>query len=578
MLRIGLKFKWFAGYFIVILLILTAGFISYYHSKDVDNQVEYLVNNVAAKVRLADEFESLITSMRASVEKFIYLNKEQDNIQAEKNIKKVLSILEKTGSINLTENESSLFKKIKALTQNYIDMYRNIVIRYKSANLSRDILRELGNGIQEDLEKQAEMNRAFWPLLQDFMNARIHFEQYLLNKNMNHFHNAVKDIDNVLDSFENFEKKDIEYIIFSIEDFRDDFEGLTLITRKINKEVEDTLIPLAPEISSLARKISKQGHIQMVHAHENIKSSVKYMINWFVIIIGITILFSIGVSIFSANKILTPIYRTIKGIVKISQGDMTTHLDIKTGDELDTLINAVNNMSRDIGKVVGKSAHISEELSKHVSIQASNVQETSSALEQISSMIRQNAENASQTDELMKLAGRAVKTADTSMNELMVSMNLINRSSKETSKIVKSIDEIAFQTNLLALNASIEAARAGEAGSGFAIVASEVRNLAIGSAKAAKNTAELIEDTVAKISRIDTLVTRTGKALSQVIEVSARAETRLAEISIASNEQARGIEQINSAVNEIDKISQVNAALAIEFNNLMDIFKTGSHD
>ncbi|MDM8536183.1 methyl-accepting chemotaxis protein [Desulfobacterales bacterium HSG17] len=575
MLKISLKIKWFGGYFIVILLILTAGFISYYHLRDVDNQVEYLVSNVAVKVRLADEFETLITSMRASVEKFIYLNKEEDNKLAEKKIKQVLAGLKRAESIKLSKKESDLFKNIEVLTQDYIEKYRNIVIRYKSINKSQDDLRSLGNDIQKELENQTDTNITLWPLLYKFMNVKLSFEQYLLKKDMEYYQSAVKDVDYILDQFEGIVDDNAKETAYLIEDFRDDFEGLTLVNQKINREVEDTIIPLAPEISLLARKISRHGHIEMVNAHDKVKSRVKLMINWIVIIIGISIFFSIGVSIFSANKILTPIYETIKGIVKISKGDLTTHLSVKTGDEIDTLVKAVNNMSNSMGKIIGKSVHISAELSKSVSVQAANIQETSASLEEISSMIRQNADNASQTDALMMQVNQAVETSDNSMTELMDSMNLINVASKETSKIVKNIDDIAFQTNLLALNASIEAARAGEAGAGFAVVAGEVRNLALGSAEAAKTTTELIEDTVVKISQIDNLVSKTNKALHEVIDISVIAGKKLAEISIASNEQTRGIEQINNAVHEMEKISQINAGLAYEFNNLMDMFKTG---
>jgi methyl-accepting chemotaxis protein len=150
------------------------------------------------------------------------------------------------------------------------------------------------------------------------------------------------------------------------------------------------------------------------------------------------------------------------------------------------------------------------------------------------------------------------------MGKLTESMAEITKASEETSKIIKTIDEIAFQTNLLALNAAVEAARAGEAGAGFAVVADEVRNLAMRAADAAKNTANLIEGTVKKVKDGSELVSRTNAAFKQVAGSSAKAGDLVAEISAASSEQAQGIGQINTAVTELDKVTQQNAANAEE--------------
>jgi methyl-accepting chemotaxis protein len=179
-------------------------------------------------------------------------------------------------------------------------------------------------------------------------------------------------------------------------------------------------------------------------------------------------------------------------------------------------------------------------------------------------MTRQNAGNANQADTMMKEANQVVTTANASMGELTHSMEDISKASEETSKIIKTIDEIAFQTNLLALNAAVEAARAGEAGAGFAVVADEVRNLAMRAAEAAKSTADLIEGTVKKVNEGGDLVSRTNEAFAEVAASSKKVGELVGEIAAASNEQAQGIGQVNTAVSEVDKVTQQNAASAEE--------------
>jgi methyl-accepting chemotaxis protein len=182
----------------------------------------------------------------------------------------------------------------------------------------------------------------------------------------------------------------------------------------------------------------------------------------------------------------------------------------------------------------------------------------------MSSMTKQNANNSGQAHILMKEAAASVQTASASMSELTASMSDILKASDETSKIIKTIDEIAFQTNLLALNAAVEAARAGEAGAGFAVVADEVRNLALRAAEAAKTTASLIEGTSKKVREGSEYVNRSNAVFSRVADSTSKIRDLISEIAAASSEQAKGIEQVNIAVSEMDKITQQNAATAEE--------------
>jgi methyl-accepting chemotaxis protein len=228
------------------------------------------------------------------------------------------------------------------------------------------------------------------------------------------------------------------------------------------------------------------------------------------------------------------------------------------------IIDGLNESAEQVASASGQVSTASQSLAEGASEQAASIEETSSSLEEMSSMTRQNADNANQADTLMKEANQVVHSANTSMGELTQSMQEISRASEETSKIIKTIDEIAFQTNLLALNAAVEAARAGEAGAGFAVVADEVRNLAMRAADAARNTADLIEGTVKKVGAGGELVARTNDAFGEVARSTNKVGQLVGEIAAASSEQAQGIIQVNTAVSEVDKVTQQNAASAEE--------------
>jgi len=211
-------------------------------------------------------------------------------------------------------------------------------------------------------------------------------------------------------------------------------------------------------------------------------------------------------------------------------------------------------------QVSASSQHLAEGSSE----QASSLEETSSSLEEMASMTKQNADNANQAKAMMTETRQIVEKVDNQMNRMAASIGEITKTSEETGKIIKTIDEIAFQTNLLALNAAVEAARAGEAGAGFAVVADEVRNLAMRAAEAAKNTNSLIENTIKAVREGNELTQATREAFKENVSNATKVAQLIDEIAAASQEQAQGIGQINKAVSEMDKVTQQTAASAEE--------------
>jgi methyl-accepting chemotaxis protein len=231
---------------------------------------------------------------------------------------------------------------------------------------------------------------------------------------------------------------------------------------------------------------------------------------------------------------------------------------------LSRVIGGLSQIAQQVSSVSGEMSSSNQQMAERAAEQAAAIEETSSSLEEMSSMTKQNADNAKQAD---SLSGETKATADSCSNimqEMAAAIGQVSEASQETQKIVKTIDEIAFQTNLLALNAAVEAARAGEAGSGFAVVADEVRNLAMRAADAAKNTTSQIENISSKINEAMEMVFKTIDEFAKVDENTGKVNELLAEIAAASNEQSQGIEQVNVAVAEMDKVVQQNSASAEE--------------
>lgn len=260
----------------------------------------------------------------------------------------------------------------------------------------------------------------------------------------------------------------------------------------------------------------------------------------------------------------------------VAAGDLT--VEVEPASETDTMGNAlkllveknayaIGNVNDGAYQVMTSAAQVasaSEALAQGSTEQASAIEQITSSISEIAEKTKENASQANKAAGLVETAISDVNKGNEEMHEMVAAMEDINKSSESISKIIKVIDDIAFQTNILALNAAVEAARAGDAGKGFAVVAEEVRNLAAKSAAAAAETAEMIEDSIAKVEVGSKLADETAKALETISSAVKQSEELINNIAVSSNYQATAVAQINQAIGQVSQVVQTNSATSEE--------------
>jgi methyl-accepting chemotaxis protein len=356
-----------------------------------------------------------------------------------------------------------------------------------------------------------------------------------------------------------------------------------------------------PTYDELQALLDKRGHANAELALSTISTNDAIMVA--AIVAGC--LAGVAAAMFLARSIVKPLAEAVAIARNVAKGDLSANIHTDARNEFGQLLGALGEMNGSLANIVGEvraeadtiasaSSQIGAatlDLSARTEQQASTLEETSASVEELSATVKQNADNARQANALAASASAIAVKGGATVGAVVDTMGGIQASARKIADIIGVIDGIAFQTNILALNAAVEAARAGEQGRGFAVVASEVRNLAQRSATAAREIKELINDSVEKVDSGSRMVDQAGATMQEVVDSIRRVADIMNEITVASQEQSTGIEQIHQAVSQMDQVTQQNAAMVEEaagassslqeqaagLARLVSVFRIGGH-
>jgi len=362
----------------------------------------------------------------------------------------------------------------------------------------------------------------------------------------------------------------------------------------VDPQAQSTIKSLADESAQLAQSLSQLNDTlsnkDLPAELDAVGSATNRQRLLTLLLFAVAVAFATFTTRVLRSQIAVPLGLAVTALLQVADGDLTASLEVDSTDEVGSMARALNKALEKLRATLGEvsetaatASSSSQQLAASaVAIasgaqkQAASLQQTSASLEQITAAVRQSADNARQASQLATGSRESAETGQDVVSGAIAAMAEINTASAKISDIISTINEIAFQTNLLAVNAAVEAARAGEEGRGFAVVASEVRSLAQRSAGAAKEIKGLIQDSLQKVEKGSELVNRSGATLQGIVGSVKRVTDIVGEIAAASGEQSTGIEQVNTAMTQMDQVTQSNSAETEELSSTAQLLSVQS--
>ena len=346
----------------------------------------------------------------------------------------------------------------------------------------------------------------------------------------------------------------------------------------VRDELSQSLEPVARAYLASVHAFVELQERDLRAAKESAELSVSRARAIILTLIALGFVVAVMAAAFIARSITGPVVRARASALRIAQGDLNETLAASGNDEISEMVEALGSMQSSLREIAGKVRSSADavsvaagqiaagntDLSSRTEEQASSLQQTAASIEEMTATVNQNAQNAAEADQVATSAADVARRGGGAVDEVVKMMEGIQSSSRKIGDIIGVIDSIAFQTNILALNAAVEAARAGDQGRGFAVVAGEVRSLAQRSAEAAKEIKTLITDSVHRVDEGARLADGAGKTMGEVVGSVNRVSQIIGEIASATREQSTGIAQVNTAVGDLDKVTQHNASLVEE--------------